>query len=66
MAKKKWLVKRDNVGDVVIINLEHVDYIRTDLGQLKVKFANEERESQFDITIMDSETDVFIKAVAGE
>lgn len=66
MAKHKWLVKKDNIGDVVIINLEHVDYIRTDLGQLKVKFANEERESQLDITIMDSELDMFAKRIAGD
>lgn len=66
MAKHKWLVKKDNIGDVVIINLEHVDYIRTDLGQLKVKFANEERESQLDITIMDSELDLFAKRIAGD
>lgn len=66
MAKYKWLVKKDNIGDVVIINLEHVDYIRTDLGQLKVKFANEERESQLDITIMDSELDLFAKRIAGD
>lgn len=66
MARNKWLVKKDNIGDVVIINLEHVDYIRTDLGQLKVKFANEERESQLDITIMDSELDLFAKRIAGD
>lgn len=66
MARNKWLVKKDNIGDVVIINLEHVDYIRTDLGQLKVKFAGEERESMLDITIMDSELDLFAKRIAGD
>lgn len=61
--KKRWLATKDTVGDLVLINLEHVDYIRTDLGQLRVKFAADERESRFDVLIEDEHVEDFIKQV---
>lgn len=61
--KKRWLATKDTVGDLVLINLEHVDYIRTDLGQLRVKFAADEHESRFDVLIEDEQVKDFIKQV---
>ena len=61
--KKRWLATKDTVGDLVLINLEHVDYIRTDLGQLRVKFAADEHESRFDVLIEDEHVKDFIMQV---
>lgn len=38
------------MGDVACINLDHVDYIRTDfvLKKTKIKFTGEEHECDFD------------------
>lgn len=48
--KKHWLELHDIIGDVAMINLEHVDYIRIDyvLRKAKIKFESEEHECEFD------------------
>lgn len=48
--KKQWLELHDIIGDVAMINLEHVDYIRIDyvLKKAKIKFESEEHECEFD------------------
>ena len=48
--KKQWLKLTDIIGDVSIINLEHVDYIKVDyvLKKTKIKFESEEHECEFD------------------
>lgn len=48
--KKHWLELHDIIGDVAMINLEHVDYIRIDyvLKKAKIKFESEEHECEFD------------------
>ena len=48
--KKQWLELHDIIGDVAMINLEHVDYIRIDyvLKKVKIKFESEEHECEFD------------------
>lgn len=63
MAKRKFLALQDITQDFIIINLEHVDYIRTDLRQLRVKFAAEEHESKFDVTINTDDIREFMKQV---
>jgi len=61
--KKKWYATLDSIGDLVLINLEHADYIRTDLGKLIVKFADDEQESKFDVIIEDEKFKDFVKQV---
>ena len=48
--KRQWLEIADIMGDVACINLDHVDYIRTDfvLKKTKIKFTGEEHECDFD------------------
>lgn len=50
-SKVKWLMFIDETMDLVMINADHVDYIRTDLGQLRVKFASDDHESRFDVKL---------------
>ncbi len=48
MTKSKTLKITDIVGDVIIINLDDVSYIRTDTDRLIVKFKNINGEHHFD------------------
>lgn len=61
--KKRWLALQDITQDFILINLEHVDYIRTDLKQLRVKFAVDEHESRFDVTVNTDDIREFMKQV---